>query len=80
MVSLLDQEIAHIQRVMRASLALDATRALLPPSYWRHRLQRLVAGKRITQQQFSAIDGLLVQLDAFDDTTPPAHEVHAKAS
>ncbi len=79
MVSLLDQEIAHIQRVMRASLALDATRALLPPSYWRHRLQRLLAGKRITQQQFCAIDGLLVQLDAVDHTTPPAHEVHAKA-
>jgi hypothetical protein len=63
MVTLIDQDIAHIMRVMRLSLCQDHGDPILPVTYWRRRLYRLLDSAHLTKAQFCAVDNLLVQLD-----------------
>jgi len=64
--SLLDQEIAHIRRVMPQSLTGDLGGPILPPSYWRRRLHQLLDSGRVGTAQLGDIDSLLLQIDEFE--------------
>jgi hypothetical protein len=66
MVTLLDQDIAHIVRVMRPSLSGDLSGPILPAEYWRRRLYRLLDSRHLTKVQLCSIDDLLRQLDQFN--------------
>jgi hypothetical protein len=66
MSTLIDQDIAHIGRVMRPSLQGDFGGAILPATYWRKRLHELLARDHLTKPQLCAIDGLLLQLEHLD--------------
>jgi hypothetical protein len=66
MLTLLDQEIAHVTRVMRPSLREFAGGPALPAGYWRRRLYRLLDSGHLTKAQLCSIDDLLLQLDRFD--------------
>jgi hypothetical protein len=66
MSTLIDEDIAHIGRVMPASMHGDFGGAILPATYWRKRLNELLARDHLTKPQLCAIDGLLVQLDHLD--------------
>jgi hypothetical protein len=63
MVTLIDQDIAHIIHVMRLSLCQDHGTPVLPVTYWRRRLYRLLDSAHLTKSQFCAVDNLLRQLD-----------------
>jgi hypothetical protein len=60
---LIDQDIAHIRRVMPLSLAGDFGGPILPASYWRQRLHRLLDTGHVNKGQLSEIDSLLLILD-----------------
>jgi hypothetical protein len=66
MIALIDQDIAHISRIMRPSLIGDLGGAILPSAYWRERLHRLLDSAYLTQYQLHAIDDLLIELNAFE--------------
>ena len=66
MLTLIDQDIAHIGRVMRPSLYGDADGPILPTDYWRKRLHRLLDEPHVTKAQLVSIDSLLLELDQFD--------------
>ncbi|TDY36992.1 hypothetical protein BX592_14916 [Paraburkholderia rhizosphaerae] len=66
MATLIDQDIAHIGRVMRPSMQGDFGGAILPATYWRKRLNELLARDHLTRPQLCAIDGLLTQLEQLD--------------
>ncbi|MFC0575653.1 hypothetical protein [Paraburkholderia solisilvae] len=68
MSMLIDQEITHIGRVMRPSLHGDLGGAILPASYWRKRLNELLAREHLSRPQLCAIDSLLLLLDQLDAT------------
>jgi hypothetical protein len=59
----LDQDIAHIARVMGPSLGGDLGGPILPAEYWRGRLQKLLDATHLTRVQLRALDGLLLRLD-----------------
>ena len=67
MNQLIDDDIAHIGRVMRLSLLGDLGGPILPSSYWRQRIRGLLATSWLSKAQQCAIDGLLLELDAFDE-------------
>ncbi|MGA3246918.1 MAG: hypothetical protein ABSD12_01880 [Paraburkholderia sp.] len=66
LATLIDQDIAHIRRVMEPALLGDLGGPILPPAYWRKRLHNLLDADHLTHAQLCAVDGLLLQLDQFD--------------
>jgi hypothetical protein len=80
--TLIDQDIAHIARVMRPALHGDLGGPILPASYWRQRLHDLLDADHLTKAQLCAIDSLLLQLDRFHlhDLPPGIGASHAMAS
>ena len=66
LATLIDQDIAHIGRVMNAALRGDLGGPILPAAYWRKRLNELLDVDHLTKTQLYAIDGLLLQLDQYD--------------
>jgi hypothetical protein len=66
MSTLIDDDIAHIGRVMPASMHGDFGGAILPAAYWRKRLNELLARDHLSKPQLCAIDGLLLQLEHLD--------------
>jgi hypothetical protein len=67
--SLVDQEIAHIRRVMPLSLSGDLGGPILPAPYWRRRLLQLLDTGVVSKGQLAQIDNLLTQLDEFERQT-----------
>ncbi len=74
MITLIDQDIAHIKRVMKLSLCGDCGGPILPAEYWRKRLYDLLDAHHVTNTQLCSIDDLLLQLDDLD-----AAVLHSKA-
>ncbi|WP_310629840.1 hypothetical protein [Paraburkholderia sp.] len=72
MSNLIDQDIAHIRRVMPLSLSGDFGGPILPVTYWRSRLHRLLDTGHVNKGQLAKIDSLLIQLDL--------HELNAETS
>ncbi|WP_414696613.1 hypothetical protein [Paraburkholderia sp.] len=88
LATLIDQDIAHIRRVMQPSLYGDLGGPILPATYWRKRLHALLDTGHLTNAQLCAVDSLLLQLDVFDSTDSlpiwnamplAAHEGHRTA-
>ncbi|WP_244306335.1 hypothetical protein [Paraburkholderia lacunae] len=76
--ALIDQDIAHIARVMRPSLRGDLGGPILPCAYWRKRLYQLLDAGNLSHAQLCAVDSLLLQIDEFDSlATEPAREAMA---
>lgn len=81
---LIDNEIAHIRRVMPLSLSGDLAGPIFPASYWRRRLIQLLDAGHVTKGQLAQIDSLLLQLDEFErraaeDATPPKPVVRSSS-
>jgi len=66
MVTLLDLEIAHLSRVMGASMTGDLAGPILPGAYWRRRLHQLLDAQHLTNAQLRSLDSLLLQLDKLE--------------
>ncbi|WP_321952654.1 hypothetical protein [Paraburkholderia bannensis] len=64
-MTFVEQEIAHIARVMPQSLAGDFEEPVMGPEYWRRRLHTLLKQNHLTHVQLSTVDTLLRQLDGF---------------
>lgn len=62
----MDEDIAHVARVMAPSLRAFRGEPVLPPSYWRKRLQRIQDEFPLTQLQTFQIKHLLGELDRFE--------------
>lgn len=78
MMTLIDQDIAHITRVMRPSLHGDLAGPILPAAYWRKRLHELLESEHLSRAQLCALDSLLLQLDEFDAGVAPQPDVRPK--
>ncbi|MEX3930219.1 hypothetical protein AB4Y32_00115 [Paraburkholderia phymatum] len=63
---LIDQEIAHISRVMWPALLGDLGGPILSSDYWRKRLHALLDAPAVTKVQLCALDSLLLQLDDYE--------------
>ena len=66
LATFIDQDIAHIRRVMEPSLLGDLAGPILPPAYWRGRLHALLDAEHLTHAQLCAVDSLLLTLNQFD--------------
>ncbi|MFD1558665.1 hypothetical protein ACFSHT_24010 [Paraburkholderia silviterrae] len=59
----IDQEIAHIMRVMVPSLLTEGTIPFLSFDYWHQRLSNLLDTAQLSHAQFRTIDSLMTQLE-----------------
>ena len=64
----IDEEIAHIMRVMAPSLSAGKTPAVFSFDYWYKRLSALLDSTQLTQAQFRTIDALMIELEAIQGT------------
>ena len=78
--ALIDQDIAHIRRVMRPSLHGDLGGPILPATYWRKRLHQLLDTGSLSHAQLCAVDSLLLQLDQFEAEPSPVWDELAPAA
>jgi len=62
----MDEDIAHVARVMVPSLSAFRGEPVLQPAYWRRRLQRIQSEFRLTETQTLQIQHLLGDLDRFE--------------
>jgi hypothetical protein len=60
---LIDQEIAHITRVMIPSLETASGVPILTPDYWYRRLSKLLDSAQLSHAQFHTIDALMNQIE-----------------
>ena len=65
-MTFVEQEIAHIARVMPPSLAGGFEMPVMGVAYWRKRLHALLKQNHLTHVQLSTVDTLLRQLDGFE--------------
>lgn len=65
-MTFVEQEIAHIERVMPLSLAGDFEEPVMGVEYWRNRLHTLLKQNHLTHAQLATVDTLLRQLDNFE--------------
>jgi hypothetical protein len=69
---LIDQEIAHVARVMTASLHKASTNLILTPEYWHKRLSDLLDTAQLSQSQFRTVDTLMSQIERMLADAAPA--------
>lgn len=62
----MDEDIAHVARVMVPSLSAFGGEPVLQPAYWRKRLERIQNKFRLTDMQTLKIEHLLRDLDRFE--------------
>ncbi|MFM0300659.1 hypothetical protein PQQ99_11110 [Paraburkholderia sediminicola] len=62
----MDEDIAHVARVMAPSLRAFRGEPVLLPAYWRKRLQRIQDEFPLTELQTFQIRHLLGELDRFE--------------
>jgi hypothetical protein len=62
----MDDDIAHVARVMAPSLRAFRGEPVLPPAYWRKRLERIQDDFPLTELQTFQIERLLGELDRFE--------------
>lgn len=65
-MTFVEQEIAHIARVMPLSLVGDFEEPVMGVDYWRNRLHTLLKQNHLTHVQLATVDTLLRQLDGFE--------------
>lgn len=73
---LADQELTHLELVLRRSLIDDALCPIMPPTYWRERLALLARSSHLSHTQLQTVHRLYLQIDAYEagnrtlDTAP----------
>jgi hypothetical protein len=65
-MTFVEQEIAHIARVMPPSLSGEFEVPVMGVEYWRKCLYTLLKQNHLTHMQLSTVDTLLRQLDGFE--------------
>ena len=71
-----DQELTHLELVLRRSLLDDALCPIMPPTYWRERLALLARSSHLSHTQLQKVHRLYLQIDACEagnrtlDTAP----------
>lgn len=68
----IDQEIAHIMRVMVPTLLSESTVPILSFDYWHKRLSNLLDTAQLTHAQFRTVDSLMTQLEHLQATSAAA--------
>ena len=73
---LADQELTHLELVLRRSLIDDALCPIMPPTYWRERLALVARNSHLSHTQLQTVHRLYLQIDAHEagnrtlDTVP----------
>ncbi|WP_061120603.1 MULTISPECIES: hypothetical protein [unclassified Caballeronia] len=63
---LADQDLTHLELVLRRSLSCDLGGPLLPPSYWRERLASITRQSHLSHTQIQTVHRLYLHIDAFE--------------
>ncbi|SAK49872.1 hypothetical protein AWB79_01488 [Caballeronia hypogeia] len=63
---LADQDLTHLELVLRRSLSCDLGGPLLPPSYWRERLAAIMRQSHLSHTQIQTVHRLYLHIDEFE--------------
>lgn len=73
-MELIDQDIAHIARVMLPSMQTASGVPILPPEYWHKRLSELLDIGGLSNSQFCVIDQLMTQIERMQSSAALTNE------
>jgi len=73
-MELIDQDLAHIARVMMPSMQTASGIPILPPEYWHKRLSELLDTSGLSNSQFCVIDQLMTQIERIQAGAAIANE------
>ena len=72
---LADQDLNHLELVLRRSLFDDLSGPVLSPAYWRERLALVARNSHLSHTQIQTVHRLYLQIDAYESAhTPVAGE------
>jgi hypothetical protein len=71
---LADQDLTHLELVLRRSLGDDST-PILPPSYWRERLALVARNSHLSHTQLQTVHRLYLQIEAYETRHPQQREM-----
>jgi acyl transferase domain-containing protein len=63
---LADQDLNHLELVLRRSLFDDPSGPVLPPAYWRERLANVVRNAHLSHTQLQTVHRLYLQIEAYE--------------
>jgi hypothetical protein len=63
---LADQDLNHLELVLRRSLFDDLTGPVLSPAYWRERLALVARNSHLSHTQIQTVHRLYLQIDAYE--------------
>lgn len=72
---LADQDLTHLELVVRRSLIDDAAGPVLSPAYWRDRLARVARGSHLSHTQLQTVHRLYLQIEAYEIRHPEFRRV-----
>jgi hypothetical protein len=72
---LADQDLAHLELVLRRSLSGDMAGPVLPPAYWRERLALVARQSHLSHTQLQTVHRLYLQIEAYETSHPTSREV-----
>lgn len=72
---LADQDLTHLELVLRRSLGDGKSNPVLPPSYWRERLAIVARDLHLSHTQLQTVHRLYLQIDAYEASYPAQREM-----
>jgi hypothetical protein len=78
---LADQDLAHLEYVLRRSLQCDPGNPMLPASYWRERIAAITRQAHLSPTQIQTVHRLYLHIDRHaQQTSAPREETRAVAA
>ncbi|WP_438391120.1 hypothetical protein [Caballeronia sp. DA-9] len=74
MYDLIDEELTHIETIVRRWRSEIEASSILPPAYWREKLYTLIAANHLSRSQFRRADAALALLNSCSPAAPAANE------
>lgn len=72
---LADQDLTHIELVLRRSLSDNDSGPILPPSYWRERLALVARDSHLSHTQLQTVHRLYLQIEAYEADHPEQRDM-----
>jgi hypothetical protein len=63
---LADQDLTHLELVLRRSLFDDPSAPVLPPTYWRERLANVARNAHLSHTQLQTVHRLYAQIELYE--------------
>ncbi|SAL25906.1 hypothetical protein AWB64_02110 [Caballeronia sordidicola] len=80
MYDLIDEELTHIETIVRRWRPEIEASSILPPAYWREKLYTLISANHLSRAQFQRADAALALLNCYCQQSASANDASTEAN